>query len=381
MKFRSPTAALLLLSTALLLAVPAAAAPARHKAHAGTKARASAPARRGTDYQGVPGNFTEWQAVSQFEQALVARDGFERTELDAVLREAHFVDAAVQLVKPTPPGMRKNWQAYRARFIEPVRINAGVQFWNAHAETLARAEVQYGVPAEIIVGILGVETLFGRDTGKFRVVDVLATLAFAYPDTPNRATRMAFFRDELESVLLYARRDGIDPFSVRGSFAGAVGLPQFMPDAILRYGVDYDQDGAVDLRGSADDAIGSVANFLLQHGWQREQPGALVYPAEVDAARQWTRFLDAGLAAQFTPEELAAAGVRTAQAPVPGQRYGLVDLQNGTDPNAYWLASNNFFSITQYNRSYFYAMSVIELGRAARHAREPAPPPASELVK
>jgi membrane-bound lytic murein transglycosylase B len=368
-------APLLLLALTLALPAPAPAAPPRHHA----RPHAKAPARVSTYYQGEATNFTAWPAVIAFEQDLAERGGFTRAELDAVLDQARFVDAAVQLVKPAPPGKAKNWQAYRARFIEPVRIGAGVRFWEAHAEALARAEVQYGVPAEIIVGIVGVETLYGRDTGKFRVVDVLTTLAFAYPDTPNRAARMAFFRGELESLLRYARRDGIDPFSVRGSFAGAVGLPQFMPAAILSYAVDYDHDGSVELRSSADDAIGSVANFLVRHGWQREQPGPLVYPAELAPAGIWRRFLDAGLTAQFTLEELAAAGVRTATAPPPGQRYGLVDLQNGNEPTGYWLATDNFFSITQYNRSYFYAMSVIELGRAVRLARAAAGAPASNL--
>jgi membrane-bound lytic murein transglycosylase B len=250
-----------------------------------------------------------------------------------------------------------------------VRLNGGVKFWNEHADTLARAEAEFGVPAEIIVGILGVETVYGRNTGRFRVLDVLTTLAFAYPETPNRQSRMAFFRQELENTLLLARQQGIDPLTLQGSFAGAVGLPQFMPGSILRYGVDYDGDGHVDLRASPADAIGSVANFLVQHGWNRTQGGELVYAASVSPARQWERYLQQGLSAKFTAAELSAAGAVALAAPPSGMLFGLVNLENGAEPTAYWLGSNNFFVITQYNRSYFYAMSVIELGRAIRLTR------------
>jgi membrane-bound lytic murein transglycosylase B len=201
-------------------------------------------------------------------------------------------------------------------------------------------------------------------------MDVLTTLAFAYPETPNRDARMAFFRGELENTLLLARKSSIDPLSLLGSFAGAVGLPQFMPGSILEYGVDFDNDGHIDLRNSPVDAIGSVANFLVNHGWSREMQGPPVYAADVSPSRAWEPLLGRGLAATCAPDELAAAGV-TARVGLPaGRRYGLVDLQNGADPTEYWVANDNFFAITNYNRSYFYAMSVIELGRAVRLARQ-----------
>jgi membrane-bound lytic murein transglycosylase B len=339
------------------------------KAARKTAGKKATPARPKIDYTGEEVNFAEWSAVAAFEDEMVTQNGFTREEMDAIIKQARFVDSAVQLVKPAPPGKPKNWQAYSARFIEPVRISAGVRFWNDNAEALARAEVQYGVPAEIIVGIIGVETLYGRDTGRFRVLDVLTTLAFAYPETPNREARMAFFRDELEYTLVFARQNRMDPFSLLGSFAGAVGMPQFMPGSILKFGVDFDNDGSVDLRNSPADAIGSVANFLVQHGWQRDQPGDIVYHVDVSPARKWERFIGAGLTPQFTAEELAEAGVVPAGPVPPGQRYGLVDLQNGAEPTEYWLGTNNFYTITQYNRSFFYAMSVIELGRAVKLAR------------
>ena len=359
-------------------AVDAVAASSLHHSHT-TKAKAksakaakksgkAAPARPAIDYDGEIVNFGEWQAVRDFEDDMVARNGFERAQIEDVIRHARLIDSAVQLVKPAPPGKPKNWNAYSDRFIEPIRINAGVRFWNENADLLARAEATYGVPAEIIVGILGVETIYGRDTGRFRVVDVLTTLAFAYPEAPNRAERMAFFRSELENTLLLARKEHIDPFSLLGSFAGAVGMPQFMPGNILKYGVDFDGDGIVDLRGSAADAIGSVANFLVQHGWDRTNTGPAVFPADVAPSLAWQPLLG-GLEARYRPTELDGAGVATHTALPDGRLYGLVDLQNGAEPTEYWVANANFFAITKYNRSYFYAMSVVELGRAVRLAR------------
>jgi len=343
--------------------------PPKHPKKSSVRKKPAAPPRPRIDYSGEDVHFEEWRAMAEFKDEMVARHGFDRAELDALVRQLRFIDSAVQLVKPAPPGKPKNWQAYRARFIEPIRVNAGLRFWNENADTLARAEREYGVPAEIIVGILGVETLYGRDTGRFRVLDVLATLAFAYPDTPNRDARMAFFREELANALLFARRNHSDPLSLLGSFAGAVGMPQFMPGSILKYGIDFDGDANVDLRGSAADAIGSVANFLVQHGWNRAQPGPIAAPADVSPARQWERFIGAGLSAAFTQEELAAAGVLAGAPLPPEEQYGLVDLQNGAEPTEYWLGSTNFYAIAQYNRSFFYAMSVIELGRAVRQAR------------
>jgi membrane-bound lytic murein transglycosylase B len=329
---------------------------------------APAPGRPAIDYAGEQVNFSEWQAVRDFEDDMVQRNGFERAEVEAAVGKLRFIDSAVQLVKPPPPGKPKNWQAYSERFIEPIRINAGVRFWNENAAQLARAEAQYGVPAEIIVGIIGVETIYGRDTGRFRVMDVLATLAFAYPESPNRNDRMQFFRSELENTMMLARQENIDPFSLLGSFAGAVGMPQFMPSNILKYGVDYDGDGIVDLRNSAADAIGSVANFLVAHGWDRNATGPSVFQADVAPSMSWEPLLG-GLEARYQPAELQGAGVVTRSA-LPEQRnYGLIDLQNGADPTEYWVANGNFFAITKYNRSYFYAMSVVELGRAVKLAR------------
>lgn len=318
-------------------------------------------------------NFGQWKEVADFMDMMVANHGFNKTALESVFRKTHYVETAIQLMKPAPPGKPKNWQAYRARFVEPVRITTGAQFWDQHADVLTRAEEHYGVPAEIIVGILGVETLYGRQAGNFRVLDALTTLAFDYPNTPTRLARMRFFRGELENTLLYARDAGLDPFSLLGSYAGAIGWPQFMPSSIRQYAVDFDGDGKIDLRNSPVDAIGSIANFLTRHGWKRGEP--MVFPATVTLANvdgmnnAWSTYIGAGLEAKFKLDELKTAGVLPGIEPPIDMPLGLVDLQNGLEPTEYWLGAANFYAITKYNRSFFYAMSVIELGHAVRAAR------------
>ena len=387
--------------SSLLLALAVASVPAVHaapqsqtskqKAAAAKKAKAKKPVERksaakaaatkaareaikrtaNVNHVGEKVNFREWSAVQQFAGEMVDKHGFERAWLDGLIGQINFINSAVQLVKPAPPGKPKNWAAVRELFIEPVRINGGVKFWNENAAALALAEARFGVPAEIIVGIIGVETVYGRNTGRFRVLDTLTTLAFAYPEAPNRVARMAFFRNELENTLLLARQSNVDPLSLTGSFAGAVGIPQFMPGSILAHAVDFDDDGKVDLINSTTDAIGSVANFLRNHGWQASDTGPLVYAANVSSSNIWEKFINQGLEAKFRQDELEAAGVVSSAALPATALYGLVDLQNGAEPTEYWLATNNFFAITHYNRSYFYAMSVIELGKAVRARRTP----------
>lgn len=332
------------------------------------------PVSQRIDTRGENVNFLEWPGVAAFIDEMVAKQQFDQAELRKVMRQVHYIDSAITLVKPAPPSRPKNWQAYRALVVEPVRINKGLQFWNQYGEALARAEADYGVPAEIIVAILGVETVYGKNTGNFRVLDVITTLAFAYPESPKRQERMAYFRGQLEQTLLLAREGNIDPFSLLGSYAGAIGLPQFMPGSIRQFAVDYDADGKIDLRRSPQDAIGSIAFFLQQHGWRRGEPVAFPATVRTDgnaAASAWQRYLNQGLVAKYSLNELQAAGVGSSPELPPGMNFGLVDLQNGQEATEYWLGANNFFTITQYNRSYFYAMSVMELGRAIRQLRGP----------
>lgn len=177
---------------------------------------------------------------------------------------------------------------------------------------------------------------------------------------------MAYFRDELKQALLYARESNIDPLSLHGSFAGAIGWPQFMPGSIRRYAVDFDGDGKIDLRNSPVDAIGSIASFLSQHGWQREQP--LVFPVTVTPDMPWPSLIGKSLEAKFSRDELRSAGVIVPDDVPSAHPYGLFDLEDGAHPTRYLLGTQNFFAITHYNRSYYYAMAVIELGQAiSRH--------------
>ena len=313
-------------------------------------------------------NFLQWRSVTEFIEQASAEHGLDRDELQSLFRRVQYLDSVVRLINPPPAGKAKNWTAYRERFVEPRRLKAGIAFWDRYEAALRRAQDEFGVPAEIIVGIIGVETIYGQSTGKFRVPDVLATLAFAYPDTPNRETRMEYFRGELVQALLYARENHIDPFSLNGSFAGAIGWPQFMPGSIRRFAVDFDGDGKIDLRNSPEDAIGSVASFLSRHGWTPGQ--ALTYPVQVTPDKPWAAFIGQGLEARFTRAQMEEAGVIVPAQASGAVLYGLLDLQDDDRPVLYWLGTENFFAITRYNRSYYYAMAVIELGEAIRLQRE-----------
>lgn len=313
-----------------------------------------------------PIDFNHSKEVNNFIDYMITRHGFTRDQLELIFSQIQFNAKSVQLIKPAPPSKPKNWGAYQARFIEPVRIKAGVDFWNKYADVLNHAEKKHGVPAQIIVGIIGIETTFGQNVGKFRVIDVLSTLGFTYPDTPNKEKRMAYFRNELEQSLLFARESGIDPFSLIGSYAGAIGWTQFMPSSIRQFGVDFNSDGKIDLRNSPEDAIGSVAYYLSQHGWETGSP--LAFPVTIINGHPET-MLAKELNATHTLQQLESVALLT-QKNIPTQPlYGLIDLQNGENPTEYWLATQNFFAITKYNRSYFYAMSVIELGKAICFAR------------
>jgi len=317
-----------------------------------------------TETENVPFDFTSSKEVNDFMDFMVLRHGFSHEELTRIFSNMQFSAKAIQLIKPAPVTKLKNWEAYRARFIEPRRIKAGVAFWNRYGDALNRAEKLYGVPAQIIVGIIGIETIYGRNVGNFRVLDVLATLGFDYPDAPNRDSRKAYFLGELEQTLLFARESGIDPFTLLGSYAGAMGWAQFMPSSIRQYGIDFDGDGKIDVRNSAEDAIGSVANFLSQHGWINGLP--LAFPATIVGDHP-EDMISRELEATYTLQQIA--GVATVKNAPDQLLYGLIDLQNGENPTEYWLATHNFFTITKYNRSYFYAMSVIELGKAVCHAK------------
>jgi membrane-bound lytic murein transglycosylase B len=217
------------------------------------------------------------------------------------------------------------------------------------------------VPEEIIVAIIGVETIYGRNTGKFRVAEALSTLAFDYP------SRADYFRSELEQFLLYSRENGIDPLEPLGSYAGAIGTPQFMPGSIRRFAVDLDKDGRIDLRNSNADAIGSVASFLSRHGWVPGKPTH--FPVVIGNPEQARKFIDAGPIPSFSILELSEAGITSDQEIALDEKLVLADLVNVDAPADHVLGTQNFYAITRYNRSYLYAMAVIELASTLRLAR------------
>jgi membrane-bound lytic murein transglycosylase B len=303
-----------------------------------------------------------------------AVDAAERHELElqwvlGTLSQSRFVPSVAKLIMPPPAGTAKNWMAYRARFVEPRRIAAGLAFWNANPSWLQLAQERYGVPPEIVVGIVGVETIYGQQMGGFRVIDALATLSFDFPS--GRKDRSAFFREELESYLVLCQREQVDPLAWRSSYAGAIGMPQFMPSSILKHAVDFDDDGHIDLHNDAADVIGSVASFLHDAGWIRGLPTHFEVAVPVDTSER-ALLLGPDIVPSFMPNEFVEHGAILAQAALAYDgKLALVELQNGDAAPSYVAGTQNFYAITRYNWSSYYAMAVIELGDAVKRQRSP----------
>jgi membrane-bound lytic murein transglycosylase B len=299
---------------------------------------------------------------------LAQRQSWSESWVHDILRQARYQAPVARFIMPAPTGTAKDWSAYRARMVEPVRLRAGLAFWRANARWLARAEQRYGVPPEIVLGILGVETIYGQQMGNFRVLDTLATLSFDFP--AGRSDRSAFFRGELESLLALARQGQVDPLRLKGSYAGAVGMPQFMPSSIRQHAVDFDGDGRIDLADSPADVVGSVAHYLAAHGWERGWPTHFEVTPPVEAAHR-ASLLGPDIVPLFSPQEFADRGARLPAAALahPG-KLALVMVQNGTQAPSYVAGTSNFYVVTRYNWSSYYALAVIELGDTLRKARE-----------
>lgn len=330
-----------------------------------TRATASSAAKR------VVQPYRDRPEFTAFIAEVAKRRALDPQWLREQLADARPAPRVAELIMPAPAGTAKNWAAYHDRFIEPRRIAAGVAFWREHARTLQRAEAEFGVPAEIVVGILGVETFFGRMMGSFRAVDALATLGFDFPR--GRSDRSEFFRSELEELLVLAHREGIRADGIRGSFAGAIGWPQFMPGSINRFALDYDGDGHIDLRESVADSIGSVAHFLQQHGWQRGQPTHFEVQPPADRVGLAT-LLAPDIEPSFSAAQMQTLGARLEPA---AQDYAgalaLVQVENGDAPPSHVAGTQNFYVVTRYNRSSYYALAVIALGEAVRKALDSEP--------
>ena len=306
--------------------------------------------------------------VKAFITALATEEGFDAAALRQVfaqVRAQPSVIAAMSRPLVAPP----SWFDYAPRFVSPARIDGGTAFWQANAVALARAENEFGVPAEVIVAIIGVETFYGRNNGSYRVIDALTTLAFDYP------RRAEFFTGELRHFLLLTREQGVSPLLPRGSFAGAMGLPQFMPGSIRAYALDYGGDGRVDLASDPVDAIGSVANYLARHGWQPGQPVMEAVRVEGEKRVATLSTLDGGMAERRALSEWVNGGVTGFAIPgdLAADPVGLLMLEQ-RDVLTYWVVFNNWYVLTRYNRSRLYASAVWQLALALKDARVQASP-------
>ena len=302
--------------------------------------------------------------VMLFADDLAARRNLDPAWVRNAIGQARYSPTVVRLMQPAAKPFVKNWRVYRSRFIDPIRIAAGAKFWQANQSALERAEKEFGVPIEIIVGIIGVETIYGRDTGNFRVMDAITTLAFDFPASHPRAKeRSEFFRGEVEQFLTLQSRRGGDPFEPRGSFAGAMGMPQFMPSSWVKYAVDFDGDGSIDLWNSNADVIGSVANYFKAFNWRPGMPA--YYPVTFDTSRlDMDALMAPDILPTFSAASFAAKGaVLDASGAAHAGPLALIELLNGPDAPQYVAGTENFYAITRYNWSSYYAMAVLELGR------------------
>jgi len=290
-------------------------------------------------------------------QAFVAdmssQHDFNQAELEALFSEARLRPSVIERI--TRPAEGKPWYEYREIFLVERRIAGGAAFWRDHAQTLVRAEATYGVPAEVIVAILGVETFYGQYRGKDPVLESVATLAFDYPK------RADFFRSELEQFLLLTREQDFDPMEIKGSYAGAMGWPQFISSSYRHYAVDFDGDGRKDLLNSPTDAIGSIANYLSRHGWKRGETVAA--PARVEGSG-YGPLVKKGMKPKTPVGQLSAAGVY-ATTPVRAQQAAVLRME-GKRGAEYWLGFDNFYAITRYNHSALYALAAYQLSGEIR---------------
>lgn len=316
------------------------------------------------------------QARAGFVRDTAAKYGIDPAYIESVLSRAEIRDSIITAM--SRPAEAKPWRDYRPIFITQARIDGGQAFLTAHRDELARVQGRFGVPPEIIVSIIGVETNYGGNTGKYPVVDALYTLAFAYPRSgdPARAdrenSREAFFRDELAQLFALGKETGLDITTLTGSYAGAMGWGQFMPSSYREYAVDGNGDGKRDLFNSTDDVFASIANYFVKKGgWVRGGPITVRANRAADA-----QDLPEALDPAYTLGDLAARGYRPLTDVAPGQTATLINL-DGTSGPEYWLGFRNFYAITRYNISKHYAMAVFQLSEAIAGRAPPEAAPAN----
>ncbi|WP_353432872.1 lytic murein transglycosylase [Polynucleobacter sp. MWH-UH23A] len=367
----------------------------------------STPPQQSSTQQTIVNQADDAATEARYSQSLNAllNQVSQTQEIPIQTLEMGFIDAKTipsirKLVLPPSGTFKKNWLAYRKRFIEPIRLKAGKAFLEENQVFLGQVEQSYGVPAEVIAAIIGIETIYGRQTGNFRVKDVLSTLAFSYPYTPNKTAREQLFKDQLQELILLCwteaggqlpakNTQGINQsrfnscLNQNSSYAGAIGLPQFMPSSIRSFAIDGDGDGRIDLKQSPKDAIASVANFMKKHGWQTGMP--ISFPVQESGLSAAKELADGEPQLKHTVAELIQKGILSPQqgdlqrGGVEPQSKGLiVDLpypgKDGSDQAQYFVGLNNFLTIVQYNRSYFYAQSVAEFAEALGYKNQSAVP-------
>lgn len=307
----------------------------------------------------VQADYRAHPEAQSFIESMVSEHEFERAELLELFTHAKRQESILEAIA-RPAEKTKSWRDYRSIFVVPLRISRGVEFWREHREILRRAENTYGVPAEIIVAIIGVETNYGRNMGSYRVIDALSTLAFDYPP------RAPFFRRELGHYLQLTREQKQDPLGVKGSYAGAMGYGQFMPSSYRNFAVDFDGDGLINIWTNIEDAIGSVANYFKAHGWHTGEPVALRARANAELASERLNLIDKPQTTLDQWRERGLEPILPLPESLPAQAYRL----DGDYGEEYWLGLHNFYVITRYNRSHMYALAVYQLSRELRTAME-----------
>lgn len=309
-------------------------------------------------YTSASTSLVDKQDMQRFVDEMTRQHKFKRDELQELLDKAQIHQSILDAI--SRPAEAKPWYQYRTIFLNPTRIKGGVKFWNDNALILKKASERYGVPPEIIIAIIGVETRYGRHKGTFPVIDSLSTLAFAYPP------RSRFFRGELKEFLLMAREEKLDPLTQMGSYAGAMGIPQFISSSFRSYAVDFDGDGFRDLWNNTADAIGSVGNYFKRHGWVKGEP---VVAAVTTHGTKFKRLVGKELKPNETYLNLKNHGIKFKQK-YPKQMKGtLLKLDSGTKNPEYWVGWQNFYAISRYNHSTHYSMAVYQLAQEIRKQR------------
>ena len=306
------------------------------------------------------GDLTQRKDVQGFMATMQEKHGFSAESLNKWLKQTRIQPSIIKAI--SRPAEKKPWHVYRNIFLTESRIDGGVDFWNQHAGLLKQAHEKYGVDPEVIVGIIGVETRYGRHKGTYRVIDALATLGFDYPP------RSKFFLSELKHYLLMTREEKVDPMSLKGSYAGAMGQPQFISSSYRSYAIDFDNDGKRDIWNNPADAIGSVANYLARHGWQRGKP--ITQQIAVDANTTASLLKEKKLKPSHTIASLKSKGINNIQANIDiDAKAAMINLE-GKKAYEHWIGLNNFYAITRYNHSALYAMAVYQLAQEIRQRRD-----------